>query len=108
MSRGNTRRWMKGGYEHELRIVVECLADSNHSKVLRFDAALGMENANIIAAVLDGSSRHYIIKPGPNSPLGKCSTCGGQLKTTLEERHNDARYLDQVDKHLKHPHQGHA
>ena len=109
MSKGTTRRWMKGGYEHEIRITVRCARNENHAKVLRLDAQLIHFNvAAIIAAILDGTRAAYITAPGPNSPIGKCAACGGELETTIEERHNDARYLDQNDQHLEHPRKSHA
>ena len=108
MSKGTTRRWMKGGYEHEIRIIVRCARNENHAKVLRLNAkVIGFETAAFIAAILDGTSAAYITAPGPNSPVGKCCTCGGELETTIEERHN-AQYLDQNDQDLEHSRKSHA
>lgn len=108
MSKGTTRRWMRGGYEHEIRITVRCTRNENHAKVLRLNAqVIGFDAATFIAAILDGSSPAYITAPGPNSPVGKCSTCGGELETTIEERHN-AQYLDQIDQPGEHPRKSHA
>lgn len=70
----------------EIRLTVRCANQPNkHAKVLRLDAELGKEFAQGLADLLDGSSSLYIYKPGANSPIGKCCTCGGQLSATVEE-----------------------
>lgn len=107
MSKGTTKRWMKGGYEHEIRITVRCARNQDHAKVLRLNAKVtSFDTAAVIASILDGTSAAYITAPGANSPIGKCATCGGELETTVEQRHNDAKYLDQDDTHNEHPRKG--
>ena len=70
----------------EIRIMVQCTASKTHTKLITVDPALGMEYARQFAGLLDGSSTLYIHKPGPNSPIGKCGICQGQIKCTVEER----------------------
>jgi hypothetical protein len=72
--------------EGEIRIMVQCTANKAHAKLISVDHSLGMEYASTLAGLLDGSSRHFIHKPGPNSPLGKCGVCQAQIKCTVEER----------------------
>jgi hypothetical protein len=70
----------------EIRLTLRCAREpEKHAKVLRISAELGKEYAETFAGLLDGSSPFYIYKPGPNSPIGKCATCGGQLSSTIEE-----------------------
>jgi hypothetical protein len=75
----------------EIRIIMRCQDDENHAKVLRLDAKLGMEYAQTLAGLLDGSSPLYIFPPQDLSPIGKCAICGGKLKYTIEERNPDAQ-----------------
>lgn len=68
-------------------IVIRCTRNSDHAKKIRVDAskeAWGQDAAEGLAALLDGTSPLYIHKPGPNSPIGKCATCGGPLTSTVE------------------------
>lgn len=70
----------------EIRVTVRCKSHpEKHAKILRVDPQLGLEFAQLMAGLLDGTSPMYIYKPGPDSPIGKCATCGGQLETTVEE-----------------------
>lgn len=69
-----------------IQITMRCAAHPDkHAKVLRMHEELGMQNAKILAALLDGTSPMYIRKPGALSPIGKCATCGGQLTSEVEE-----------------------
>jgi hypothetical protein len=70
----------------EIRITVQCAANKAHAKLISLERSLGRECAETFAALLDGSSRWFIHRPGPNSPLGKCAVCGAQLKCAIEER----------------------
>jgi hypothetical protein len=74
----------------EIRIIVRCVDHEGHAKTVRFDAALGMEYAETLAGLLDGSSRFYIFPPSKLSPIGKCGICGGNLSCTIEKRDPDA------------------
>lgn len=71
---------------NQLRITIRCQDHpEKHAKVLRIDPVLGIAWAIQLAGLLDGSSAMYIHKPGPDSPIGKCATCGGHLKCEVEE-----------------------
>jgi hypothetical protein len=65
-------------------ITVRCSNDQNHAKKLRIknEAKDWVDN---LAALLDGSSRFYVLKPGPQSPIGKCATCGGPVFCLVDE-----------------------
>ena len=70
----------------EIRITVRCAKQPDkHAKILRVSEELGLKWAETLAGLLDGSSPMYIYKPGPDSPIGKCATCGGQLSADVEE-----------------------
>jgi len=69
-----------------IEIVVRCAKQpEKHAKKIRVSSELGMEWAQMFAGLLDGSSQFYIYKPGPNSPIGKCATCGGELSAEITE-----------------------
>lgn len=71
----------------EIRITIRCATHPDeHAKILRVSPELGRDYAETFAGLLCGTSPMYIHKPGPNSPIGKCATCGGQLTYTIEER----------------------
>lgn len=36
-----------------------------------------------LAELLDGSSGHYTQPPGPDSPFGRCTKCGGQFQARV-------------------------
>lgn len=74
-----------------IRLTVTCAQDSDHSKLLKISAELGMEWAQTFAELLCGTSPFYVHKPGPNSSIGKCATCGGRLNYTLEEAIESAK-----------------
>lgn len=76
----------------EIRITVRCKNDQDHAKILKIDARLGIEYAEALCGLIDGSSRHYIHPPGDLSPIGKCGICHGKLAATVEEvETNDAK-----------------
>ena len=75
----------------EIRILVRCVDNEAHAKTVRFDAALGMEYAETLAGLLDGSSRFYIFPPSKLSPIGRCAICHGELTCIIEERRPDAK-----------------
>jgi hypothetical protein len=65
-------------------LTVRCSNDSNHAKKLRIkDEA--KDWVDHLAALLDGSSQFYILKPGALSPIGKCATCGSPVTCLVEE-----------------------
>lgn len=65
-------------------ITVRCTSDKNHAKKLRLKEET-KEYVDNLAALLDGTSQFYVLKPGPLSPIGKCATCGGQVVCVVEE-----------------------
>lgn len=68
-----------------LQIVVRCTAQpEKHAKILRMRSE-DKTYAENLATLLDGTSAFYIHKPGPDSPIGKCATCGAPLTATVEE-----------------------
>jgi hypothetical protein len=70
----------------EIRLLIGCVRNKAHTKLLSIDPSLGMEWAETLAELLVGTSRFYVHKVGPLSPIGKCGVCGGQLKFEIEER----------------------
>lgn len=75
----------------EIRIILRCQNQPDkHAKILIIDECLGIEYAETLAELMDGTSRFYIYKPGPDSPIGKCATCGGQVKSEVIEVEKDA------------------
>jgi hypothetical protein len=76
-----------------IEVIVRCEAyPDTHAKKLRIDidlpAAYGiaaMEYARSLASLLDGTSEFYIYKPGPNSPIGRCCSCGAKVITGIFE-----------------------
>lgn len=78
----------------QVQIVVRCEKEpAKHAKILRlrpdtpelYGFSTPKEWAENLARLLDGTSAFYIHKPGPDSPIGKCATCGGKLTATVEE-----------------------
>ena len=65
-------------------ITVRCANDIHHAKKLRLKNEV-RDWVDQFAALIDGSSAFYILKPGELSPIGKCATCGGQLRCEVEE-----------------------
>lgn len=66
------------------RLIIRCNAQPDkHAKKLEMH---GMTRKMIedFAGLLCGTSRFYIHKPGPESPIGKCATCGAQLSWEIE------------------------
>lgn len=70
----------------EIRITVRCLASPmQHAKVVRVKARLGKRRAEELAELLDGTSLAYVHAPGPQSPIGRCCVCGGEVYTEVSE-----------------------
>jgi hypothetical protein len=70
----------------EFRITLRCATQpEKHAKIIRMEG-LARDWVEAFAHILDGTSPMYIHKPGPDSPIGKCATCGGQLTSSIEER----------------------
>ena len=65
-----------------MRFTVECCCLRNHKDLLFFEAET-REEIEIICGFLDGSSPVYAIQPGPDSPIGKCASCGLVFKATI-------------------------
>ena len=98
MSEKTRKRWAKGGYAKEIRVMVRCLDNHDHAKNLRFDGnQFTFEQVVAMAAVFDGTSPAYILKPSANSPIGKCAVCGGQLEATTSEVYQHAERSIQND-----------
>jgi hypothetical protein len=74
---------------HEMRLTVRCVADESHAKILRFPVEINEESMEklmaAVGAILDGTARCYIHKPGAGSPIGRCACCGGALKSIYEK-----------------------
>ena len=69
----------------QIRLIIKCIRDDDHQKLLKFAAELGMNYVETFAGLLCGTSPHYVHKPGPKSPIGKCATCGGGLEYSIAE-----------------------
>ena len=70
----------------EIRITVRCLSSpTQHAKYVRVKARLGKQRAQELADLLDGSSLAYVHPPGPNSPIGRCCQCGGEVECEVSE-----------------------
>lgn len=66
-------------------ITIRCQAQpQKHAKVIRFQDT-DKNYVDTLAALLDGTSHLYIYKPGEFSPIGKCATCGGALRSEVKE-----------------------
>jgi hypothetical protein len=70
----------------EIRLIIKCSKHLDHQKILRFDAGVGMAHIETVAAILDGTSKHYIHRPQAGSPIGKCVICREPISTEIEER----------------------
>lgn len=82
------------------QIVVRCKRQPDtHAKIIRLRKAggepFGLEEVEIFARLLDGTSPFFCHRPGPDSTIGKCATCGGELESTVEERVEDAEHEEQ-------------
>lgn len=67
-------------------ITVRCSSQpTKHAKKIRVDAQVGRAYVDTLAGLLDGSSPFYIYKPGPNSTIGKCATCGAEITAEVQE-----------------------
>lgn len=70
----------------EIRLIIRCKKEPDkHAKILQMQG-LPREVVEDFAGLLCGTSPYYIHNPGPDSPIGKCVTCGGQLTYEIEER----------------------
>lgn len=70
----------------EIRIMVRCVSHPMaHAKVVRVRSRLGKRKAEELAELLDGSSLAYVHPPGPQSPIGHCCVCGGEVEATVSE-----------------------
>lgn len=70
----------------EIRITVRCInSPTAHAKVVRVKARLGRRRAEELAELLDGTSLAYVHAPGPQSPIGRCVVCGGELECEVSE-----------------------
>lgn len=67
------------------QIIVRCQSDRDHAKVLRIDGALQESYIETLAGLLDGSSHYFLNPPGDRSPIGKCATCGGTLRSEISQ-----------------------
>jgi hypothetical protein len=77
----------------EFRITIRCKRQpETHAKIIRlrsvphFVRELNRDYVEGLAGLLDGTSPWFIHPPGPDSTIGKCATCGGQLESSIEER----------------------
>jgi hypothetical protein len=69
----------------EIRLIIKCAKHKDHQKILRFDAAIGLAAVGTVAAILDGTSPHYIHRPQEGSPIGKCVICREPITTEIVE-----------------------
>lgn len=68
-----------------LRLIIRCVTHpDSHAKKLEMKG-LSREFVEEFAGLLCGTSPRYVYKPGPDSPIGKCATCGGSLTWEFEE-----------------------
>ena len=66
-------------------LVIRCQAQpQKHAKVIRIGDT-NKDYVETLAGLLDGTSHLYLYKPGPDSPIGKCATCGGALRSEVKE-----------------------
>lgn len=70
----------------EIRVTIRCVkSPTQHAKVVRVKAKLGKRKAQELADLLDGSSLAYVHPPGPQSPIGRCCVCGGEVEAEVSE-----------------------
>lgn len=79
----------------EIRITVRCKSDPKHAKIVRVRARLGIQKAEELAELLDGSSLAYVHRPGPNSPIGRCCICQSDVEAEVSEVVDGQEVLDQ-------------
>ena len=70
----------------ETRLIIKCAKHQDHQKILRFDEDLNLTFVEILARILDGTSKHYIHKPQEGSPIGKCAICGEPIACKIESK----------------------
>jgi len=79
---------------------VQCEADESHGKMLRFKTTCALAYIEALAALITGTSEHYVFPPGPGSPIGGgCRVCGAKLRCTIEP---PAEKPVEVDEHAEH------
>ena len=68
-------------------ITINFWCDKGHTQELRVDHKLGIEYAEGLAGLMDGTSPMYVHSPiGTDSVIGKCGYpgCGAQVHSTVE------------------------
>lgn len=69
-----------------IRLRIQCPEDSDHAKIIRLKATIGMPIAKMLGELLCGTSEFYIHRPQEGSPIGRCLVCGsGPLFYEIEE-----------------------
>jgi hypothetical protein len=65
---------------------ITALCGSGHVQTMLLSGELGGRAfADEQAGLLDGTSRFYVIPPGPDSFIGKCVSCGRPFRCTVTE-----------------------
>lgn len=69
-----------------IRLRIQCPEASDHAKIIRLKATIGMPIAKMLGELLCGTSEFYIHRPQEGSPIGRCLVCGsGPLFYEIEE-----------------------
>lgn len=71
----------------EAPIILTAVCEEGHVQKLQIDGAMGMEWAQSLGGLMDGTSSFYIKSPrGDDSSLiGKCGICGSQINCKVEQ-----------------------
>lgn len=62
-----------------ITIIARCEGDCRKIQTIEVRGQTLVE-AKTIAGLMDGTSPVYVFKPGKDSEIGKCASCGGQFK----------------------------
>ena len=66
----------------QMRITATCRG--GHTQSITYECR-SLQEAELFAGLLDGTSPAYVHPPGPESVIGKCGICGTPIRATAEE-----------------------
>jgi hypothetical protein len=64
---------------------ITALCGGGHVQSILVSGELGRVFADEQAGILDGTSRFYVIPPGPDSFIEKCASCGRPFRCSVTE-----------------------
>lgn len=71
----------------EAPFILSAICEEGHTQELMIDGSMGVEWAQSLAGLMDGTSSFYIRSPrGDDATLiGKCGICGAQFNCKVEQ-----------------------